>query len=238
MLKTIDSDVVIAGAGPSGLSASYYLARDGVNVVIFERALKVGGGMPGGGIGFPVIVIQEDGLEIINEFGISYEEFEKGYYTANSIECTAKLVAGAIDNHVRIINLTTVEDIMVKEGKTNGVVINRTAIELAKLHVDPISVRARFTIDATGHATELAKTLLKRKGIRLTTPSGGIEGEGPMWAERGEKDILLNTKEIFPNLYVTGMAANAVFGSPRMGPIFGGMLLSGKKVAELIKERL
>jgi len=39
-------------------------------------------------------------------------------------------------------------------------------------------------------------------------------------------------------LYVTGMAANAVMGAPRMGPIFGGMLLSGKKVAELIAEKL
>jgi thiamine thiazole synthase len=34
------------------------------------------------------------------------------------------------------------------------------------------------------------------------------------------------------------MACNAVFGAPRMGPIFGGMLMSGKKVAELINERL
>jgi len=30
------------------------------------------------------------------------------------------------------------------------------------------------------------------------------------------------------------MAANAAFGGPKMGPVFGGMLLSGKKVAELI----
>ncbi|HOJ27256.1 MAG TPA: ribose 1,5-bisphosphate isomerase, partial [Candidatus Saccharicenans sp.] len=33
------------------------------------------------------------------------------------------------------------------------------------------------------------------------------------------------------------MSANATFGSYRMGPIFGGMLLSGRKVAELIIER-
>jgi thiamine thiazole synthase len=34
------------------------------------------------------------------------------------------------------------------------------------------------------------------------------------------------------------MAANATFGSYRMGPIFGGMLLSGEKVAAMIKEEL
>ena len=47
-----------------------------------------------------------------------------------------------------------------------------------------------------------------------------------------------NTKEIYPGLYVCGMAASAVSGTPRMGPIFGGMLLSGKRVADLIIERL
>jgi len=34
------------------------------------------------------------------------------------------------------------------------------------------------------------------------------------------------------------MSANATFGSYRMGPIFGGMLLSGKKVAELIAKKI
>jgi len=55
-----------------------------------------------------------------------------------------------------------------------------------------------------------------------------------MWAEIGERKIADNTREVYPGLYVTGMAANAVFGAPRMGPIFGGMLLSGKLVADKI----
>jgi len=46
------------------------------------------------------------------------------------------------------------------------------------------------------------------------------------------------TKEIYPGLFVAGMAANAVSGGPRMGPLFGGMLLSGRKVALDILKRL
>ena len=47
-----------------------------------------------------------------------------------------------------------------------------------------------------------------------------------------------NTKRLYPGLYASGMAANNVSGGFRMGPIFGGMFLSGKKVADLIMEDL
>jgi thiamine thiazole synthase len=59
-----------------------------------------------------------------------------------------------------------------------------------------------------------------------------------MWADRAEKLTLDNTVEVYPGLWVTGMAANATFGGPRMGPIFGGMFLSGVKVAEQVSASL
>jgi len=76
----------------------------------------------------------------------------------------------------------------------------------------------------------------KKIGAKLKTETGEVIGEKPMWAEVGERVILENTKEVYPGLIVAGMAANTVFGSPRMGAIFGGMLLSGKKATGIILE--
>jgi thiamine thiazole synthase len=137
-----------------------------------------------------------------------------------------------------IFNLTEVEDVMLNDGRITGVVINRSPITLAGLHVDPVSVRAKFTIEATGHPLEVLERVVKKTGLRLNTPSGKIEGEKSMNATLAESVVVENTREIAPGLYVCGMAANAAFGAYRMGPIFGGMLLSGEKVAKEIGKRL
>jgi len=109
---------------------------------------------------------------------------------------------------------------------------------LAGLHVDPLTMRAKMVIDATGHASEICHIVVNKLGGKLRTKGGGVSGEKPMWAEMGEREIIENTKEVYPGLIVAGMAANAVFGAPRMGPIFGGMLLSGKRAAMLATEIL
>jgi len=43
---------------------------------------------------------------------------------------------------------------------------------------------------------------------------------------------------VFPGLVVAGMAANAVAGESRMGPVFGGKLLSGEHAAKLVLKNL
>lgn len=237
-LDSLESDVIICGAGPAGLCAAYYLATDGYKVVIFERTLKPGGGVPGGGMMFNKIVVQKKAKSILDEIGVKLCHYKDDYYIASALEMLGVLLSRTIKEGVRIFNSISVEDVLIYDKRIAGVVINWSAAETAGFHVDPLSARSFYVVDATGHAAEIANVVSRKSGAKLFTSTGKVIGEKPMCAEKGEKDIILNTKEIFPHLYVCGMAANAVFGSQRMGPIFGGMLLSGKKAAQLISERL
>lgn len=237
LLRALDVDVAIVGAGPAGMVCAYYLARAGKSVVIFERKLSVGGGMWGGGIMFNEIVVQEKAKMIMDEFGIRTRLYEKGYYLADSIESVSTLCSKATKAGVKIFNLLSAEDVMIREKRICGLVLNWTAVEIANLHVDPITMRAKYVIDATGHAAEVVRIAEKKSGLKLKTKTGKLMGEQSMWAEVGEEAIVKNSKEVVAGLYTCGMCANAVFGGARMGPVFGGMLLSGRKVArELIKK--
>jgi thiamine thiazole synthase len=239
LTENLETDVIIAGAGPSGLVASKYLVEEGLKTIIFERKLSIGGGMLGGGMMFNKIVVQSEARDILDKFNIRTEVFEPNYFVADAIESVSKLTMGAIDSGVKIFNLISVEDVKIDEKfKVDGVVVNWTAVEMARLHVDPLTFKSKYVIDATGHDSELVHTVLRKiPNAKLNTKTGTLIGELPMNAEIGEKILLETTKEIYPGLYVTGMAANACSGGQRMGPIFGGMLLSGKKVAEMIIKR-
>ena len=238
LVRALDVDIAIVGAGPAGMCCAYYLARAGKKVVIFERKLSVGGGMWGGGIMFNEIVVQEKAKGIMDEFSIKMRVYEKGYYMADSIESVSTICSKTVKAGVKIFNLLSAEDVMIRKGCICGLVINWTAVEIANLHVDPITMRAKFVVDATGHAAEVVRIAERKSGIKLKTKTGKVMGERSMWAEVGEDTIVKNSKEVCPGLYVCGMAANAVFGGPRMGPIFGGMLLSGKKVSQDLLKRL
>ncbi|MCX6354921.1 MAG: sulfide-dependent adenosine diphosphate thiazole synthase [Candidatus Aureabacteria bacterium] len=235
LLEYLESDVAIVGGGPAGMVAAYRLARAGKKVVLFERRLSLGGGMWGGGMMFNKCVFQESSKPILDELGVRVAKVHEGYYVTDSIETVSVLCASAVKAGARVFNCMSVEDLMVRGGRVTGVVLNWSPVMAAQLHVDPLSARAGVVVDATGHAAEIARIVVRKIGKKLRTRTGDLLGEEPMWAEAGEKAIVEHTKEIYPSLYVAGMAANAVFGGPRMGPIFGGMLLSGQKVARLIE---
>lgn len=236
--ESLESDVAIVGGGPAGLVAGYFLAKAGKNVLLYERKLSVGGGMWGGGMMFNEIVVQEAALQILEEFGIRWHKYQENYYTSDSVETVACLTAKAVQSGLKIFNGITIEDVMMRTDRVIGLVLNWSSVEMARLHVDPLAVRASFVIDATGHDAEVVTVVHKKVPGELKTPTGKIEGEKSLWSHKAEALTLENTREVFPGLYVAGMAANATFGGPRMGPIFGGMLLSGQKAAKELAERL
>lgn len=230
------SDVVIVGAGPSGLTAAFYLAKAGLKTLVLEKKVTVGGGMGGGGNLFHKILVAEPANNVLDDIGARYEQVEDGLYMLDSAQLIAKLLASASDAGVKMIFGVQVEDVIYRRNplRLEGVVAIWSAIPLAQLHVDPINIRSKVVVDATGHDAEIARIVEKK------VPSSGIkvQGEKSMWAEEGEKFTVEYTREIIPGLFATGMAVNAIFGGPRMGPIFSGMLLSGKKVADLIIKKL
>ena len=223
--NNLDLDVAIVGGGPSGIVAAYYLAKAGLKVAQFDRK-------------FNQIVIQEEAMHIVKDFDINYEAFEDGLYTIDSVESTSSLLYHAVHAGATIFNCYSVEDVVFKNNVVSGVVVNWTPVLREGLHVDPLNIMAKCVIDGTGHDSEMCKVVARKNGIQLDTATGGVIGERSLDVVEGERMVVEGTREVYPGLYVCGMASSAVAGTPRMGPIFGGMMLSGKKVADMIIEKL
>ncbi len=131
--------------------------------------------------------------------------------------------------------MTIFEDLVMREdGQIYGAVINWTPISSLPREitcVDPVAIESSILLDATGHDAQVVKKLEERGLIKT-------KGYGAMWVERSEDLIVEHTGEVHPGLVVSGMAVSTTYGLPRMGPTFGGMLLSGEKAAEIILEKL
>jgi len=231
----VESDCIIIGGGPSGLMAGRNLARASKKVLIVERNNYIGGGFWIGGYLMNKITVRHPVERILDELGIPYKEASKGLLIADGPHACSKLIASACDAGVKFANMTKLDDLVLREdGRVAGAVINWTPISALPREitcVDPVAIESKILLDATGHEAEVVRKLEERGLIKT-------KGFGAMWVERSEDLVVEHTGEVHPGLIVSGMAVSTVYGLPRMGPTFGGMLLSGEKAAEIILEKL
>jgi thiamine thiazole synthase len=238
MKQFVKTDVIIIGGGPSGLMAARELSNNGIKTLVIERNNYLGGGFWIGGYLMNTITIRSPGHEILDELNIPYDQFEDGLYTACGPHACSKLVASACDAGVKILNMTSFDDVIYRDGKVSGVVVNWTPVSSLPRQitcVDPVAFESQVVIDATGHDAIVVKKL-EEKGIIPKLP-----GHGSMSVEESEDLVVEKTGIVHPGLVAVGMAVSTVYGLPRMGPTFSGMLFSGKKGGQLtldtIKEK-
>ncbi|UCF49021.1 MAG: thiazole biosynthesis protein [Thermoplasmatales archaeon] len=228
-------DVIVIGGGPSGLMAARELSNNGVKTLIIERNNYLGGGFWIGGYLMNTITVRDPGQEILNELNIPYEKCNENLYTTNGPHACSKLIAAACEAGVKFLNMTSFDDVILKDNKVKGVVVNWTPVSNLPRQitcVDPIALESKLVIDATGHDAVVVKKLEERYVI------GKLPGHGSMWVEKSEDSIVEKTKMIHRGLIVVGMAVSTTYGLPRMGPTFGAMLYSGKKGGNIALEQL
>src|ERR671924_2164363 len=235
MREYTDSDVIIIGAGPAGLTAGRDLARIGVRTLIVEQNNYIGGGYWVGGYMMNPVTVRAPAQKIWDELGVPYRKITDGLYATWGPHACSKLIASACDAGVSFLQLTKFDDLILKNtNRVGGVVVNWMPVSALPRNitcVDPVALESKIVIDASGHDSVAVKRLMDRGYVKW-------KGMEPM-SVKGEDDAVVNyTDEVFPGLIATGMSVTETHGLPRMGPTFGAMLLSGKKAAEVALGKL
>jgi thiazole biosynthesis enzyme len=229
-----DSQIIIIGAGPAGLTAGRKLAAAGLKTLIVEQNNYLGGGYWVGGYMMNPVTVRSPAHMIWDELGVPYRKMGNGLYATWGPHACSKLIAATCDAGVRFLQLTKFDDLILKNSRVGGVVVNWMPVSALPRNVtcvDPVALESKIVIDASGHDSVAVRRLMDRGYVNW-------KGMDPMWVDGGEDEVVNKTGEVFPGLIAAGMSVTETFGLARMGPTFGSMLLSGIKAAEIAQSKM
>ncbi|ONK74747.1 uncharacterized protein A4U43_C03F9740 [Asparagus officinalis] len=94
----------------------------------------------------------------------------------------------------------------------------------------------QVVVSSCGHDGPFGATGVKR--LRSVGMIDTVPGMKALDMNAAEDEIVRMTREVVPGMIVTGMEVAEIDGSPRMGPTFGAMMISGQKAAHLALKAL
>ena len=157
LMDRAESDVLIIGAGPAGLTASCELSKKGLKVLVIEQNNYLGGGYWLGGYMMNPVTVRDPAQKIWEEMGIPFKKVGDGLYLTPGPHAVSKLIASACDAGVKFLNLTKFDDLVLKNGRVAGLVVNWMPVSALPRNitcVDPIALESKMVIDASGHDSE------------------------------------------------------------------------------------
>lgn len=244
MDRFAETDVVIVGAGSAGMSCAYELCKlaPETKIAIIEQSVSPGGGAWLGGQLFSAMVLRKPADKFVAELGVEYEDEGDYIVVKHAALLTSTLLSKVLAYpNVKMFNATCVEDLVVRTDSSvqggryiGGVVTNWTLVALnhdTQSCMDPNVIESQVVVSSCGHDGPMGATSVKRLASLGMLPS--VRGMGALDMNTAEDAIVGNTREVVPGMVLCGMELAEVDGSPRMGPTFGAMFISGQKAAHV-----
>lgn len=179
---------------------------------------------------FHKVVVKAPADALLRKFGCRLKGLEEDLFVGNAVEVGPSLRTGQLtpgEDNSRRGPWTWCTEFPLR---IVGTVVQWAFVTMDGLHLDPLVIKCKAVIHFPGHFAEVLSMVSKNFELGYQPwarcPCGLLKARN--WYSK--------TRGVCPGLFAAGMAVVAIDCTPRVGLMFGGMLVSGAKVAQLVRE--